>query len=70
VPQIHRPWILKTRKQVFGDEVDPNNLEPWVTAVSWSDGAICELAGVLHSSCEIEDDKHGIIRMKQNKSRT
>ena len=69
---MQRPWILKTRKQYFGDEYDPNNLEPWVTAVCWSDGAICELAGVLHPTftCEAEDDKHGIIRMKQNKSRT
>ena len=43
-----------------------------MTAVSWSDGTICELSGVLHHTptCEAEDDKHGIIRMKQNKSRT
>jgi hypothetical protein len=70
VSQIHRPWVRKTRQNVYGAEVDPDNLEPWVTAVAWSDGAIQELQGVLHPDNEAKDDADGIRRMKQNKSRT
>jgi hypothetical protein len=64
VSQIHRPWVRKTRQNVFGAEVDPDNLEPWVTAVAWSDGAIQELQGVLHPDNEAKDDAEGIRRMK------
>ena len=62
--------MRKTRQNVYGAEVDPDNLEPWVTAVAWSDGAIQELQGVPHPDNEAKDDADGIRRMKQNKSRT
>ena len=67
---VHRPWVVKTRNAHFGGEFDPENIPPWLTAVSWSDGAVCELQGVLHPDEEAKDDKVGIRRMKCNKSRT
>jgi hypothetical protein len=68
--KVHYPMVKRIRQEVFGGEYDEDNIPPWLTAVSWCDGAAQELAALLHPKLEALDDKIGQRRMKHNKSRT